>query len=330
MNPNFLFPVGLVLGLVLMGLTGASKPFARIDLWLDNHDAPVTAQANAQSPVIDCLNRVDVHWRVAYALYQRPQNPADPTGAWEANQHDFNDNGPWNVGYVQKDICSAKISEKLNLLQYDKPISLMADRYVQALQRVTPLTEQINFYRERFFSSRTYDFAPAVASQFKLKADDYLEASTVLKQRVETLDLEQRRQQIKLLETRLGKDIHWYLLAYMIQAKDTLNLVSEGVKNRSLTPQALAKTTEDLQRAWDSGQPFLRPQFAQSDRDKVPIYLYSEIARPTQQYLKALGTLHKDWQNKAQPQRLSDDFYTVTRSYDALISYYNRLARAEY
>ncbi|MHC8344354.1 DUF3829 domain-containing protein [Pseudomonas sp. RT6P73] len=208
---------------------------------------------------------------------------------------------------------------------------LKADAYAQALQQVTPLTQQITFYRQARFSTAISEVQPAFADQFRSRAEDYLTASTLLRQQVESLDLEQRREQLNLIEARLGKDIHWYLLAYMIQARDTLNLVTEGVKNRTLTPQALAKTTAELQLAWDYRQQFIQHQLPETQkRNEVPGYLWSHIARPTKRYLTALNTLHKDWQNKAEPQRLSDDFYAVTRGYDSLISHYNRLARAEY
>lgn len=44
-------------------------------------------------------------------------------------------------------------------------------------------------------------------------------------------------------------------------------------------------------------------------------------------YLEALHALHKDWLERAPAQQLSDDYYRVNRRYDALLSYYNRLAR---
>jgi hypothetical protein len=330
MNREWMFPVGIFWGLIALGMFGAGKPLTTFDLWLDTHDAPVTAQANALSPVINCLNRVDVPWRVAYERYTSPEQPVEPVRDWMANKHDFDDGGFSDAPVAQRDVCSQKISERLTILEYDKPLAMMADRYVQALDGVTPLTLRIGFYQQSTYSAPSYVLPPDFAGQFQPRADTYLATSTALRQRVEALDYEQRQAQLKLIEARLGKDIHWHLLAYMIQARDTLNLVSEGVKNRTLTPQALAKTTGELQRAWDSGQPFVRTQLPEPERNKVPRYLWFDIAGPTQKYLNALNTLHRDWQNKAEPQRLSDDFYAVTRGYDSLISRYNRLARAEY
>ncbi|MHC8395050.1 DUF3829 domain-containing protein [Pseudomonas sp. LB3P93] len=330
MNREWMFPLGIFWGLIALGMFGIGKPLTTFDLWLDKHDASVTAQANALSPVINCLNRVDVPWRVAYERYTSSEHPVEPVRDWMANKHDFDDGGFSDASFSQRDVCSQKISEKLNILEYDSPLALMADRYVQVLEGVTPLTLNIGVFQQTTYLPTNYALPPDFAEQFQPRADQYLAASTALRQHVESLDLEQRQAQLKLIETRLGKDIHWHLLTYMIQARDTLNLVSEGVKNQTLTPQGLAKTTADLQRAWDNGQPFMSTQLPETGRNKVPRYLWSDIAAPTQKYLNALNTLHRDWQNKAEPQRLSDDFYDVTRGYDSLISRYNRLARAEY
>ena len=35
MNPKWLLPIGLVLGLGLLGVAGATKPLQRVQLWLD-------------------------------------------------------------------------------------------------------------------------------------------------------------------------------------------------------------------------------------------------------------------------------------------------------
>jgi hypothetical protein len=68
--------------------------------------------------------------------------------------------------------------------------------------------------------------------------------------------------------------------------------------------------------------------FRTKDDDAKELWEY--ISEPAQHYLDALNTLHKDWQEHAEPQRLSDDYYAVTRGYDALLSHYNRRARANF
>ena len=46
MNPNLLFPIGIFLGLGLLGMAGATKPLQQVQLWLDQHDSPHTAAAS--------------------------------------------------------------------------------------------------------------------------------------------------------------------------------------------------------------------------------------------------------------------------------------------
>jgi hypothetical protein len=331
MSRQWMFPVCVFLGLVALGIFGSGQNLSKLDLWLDQQDVPTTAQANALSPVIDCINRVDVHWRVAYHLYQLPGRPKASVEEWIANREAFDDDGAKDVRFLMRDICSGKIARKLYLLELAPLLREKTERYVGALYAVSPLAEQAGLFPQSLLSAPAPAMPAAFEAQFRATADVYLSASKDLRHQVETLDLEQRRAQLNVLEARLGKDIHWYLLDYMIQARDTLNRVSEGVKYQTLTPQKLAQTTQALQRAWDYRQQFKHAQLPeQEQRTRVASYLWYHIEKPSQQYLDALNTLQKDWQDHAEPQRLSDDYYAVTRGYDALLSYYNRMARVDY
>ena len=69
MNPKWLVPIALTLGLGLLGLAGASKQVAQVQLWLDKRHGPETAKASALAPNIDCMNRVDRDWRLFYYGY---------------------------------------------------------------------------------------------------------------------------------------------------------------------------------------------------------------------------------------------------------------------
>jgi len=327
MNPNWLFPIGLVLMLTLMGLTGASKPIARVDLWLDQRDAPLTAEANALNPLVECLNRVDVRWRLSYEAYVT-QRGKQSIEQWIADRRDYADDRSNDLRTLQGDYCSAKLSDKLTILQFELPLATLADRYVQALRDVAPLTARIDYYE----SKRLAPGGPPTTepeTSWQTQAQAYLDASTPLRQQVERLDLEQRRGQLQLIEARLHHDIHWHLLAYMIQARDTLNQLSDGLKNRSLTPEQLGSATEQLQRAWAAKQQF-RSALLPSKSAEDARALWDDLIGPSQHYLDALNTLHQDWRNKAEPQRLSDDYYAVTRGYDSMISHYNRLARVQF
>ena len=327
MIPNWLLPVGLVLMLTLMGLAGASKPIARVDLWLDHREAPLTAQANALNPLVECLNRVDVRWRLSYEAYAT-QRSKQSVQEWIADSRDFADDSSNELRTLQADYCSTRISDKLNILQYDLPLATLADQYVQTLKDVAPLTAGIDVYQRR----RSAAGGPAAAigdNLWQPQAEAYFNASNPLRQQVERLDLEQRRGQLSLIESRLRHDIHWHLLAYMIQARDTLNLVSDRVKNRSLNPAQLTATTEQLQQAWQAKEQFRRSLLPSKSGEDAR-YLWNELSGPTQKYLDSLRTLDQDWRNKAEPQRLSADYYAITRGYDSMISHYNRLARVNF
>ena len=334
MNIKLLVPIGLVFGVVIMGLTGVSRPFSQLDLWLDQRDAPVTAQANALSPLIACVNRVDVQWRVAYDLYKTPQPPRQITEQWLRSLSDFEDSDARNVRDIQRDLCSGRLAEKLELLAYQPELAQTANAYVRALDQVAMTIPSGRFDRGASFVTGTQNAAALIVENAFIPpvADSYNNASIALRESLLPLDAAQRPEQLKRLEERVGKDIHWYLLAYMMQARETIDVLDAAMKNRTLTPQLLADTTAKLQQAWDRREPFLVAQTSGGFQTKTDaardLWLY--IGKPSTVYLQALNTLHKDWQEHAPPQRLSDDFYAVSRSYDGLLSYYNRRARAEF
>ncbi|MEO3723363.1 DUF3829 domain-containing protein [Pseudomonas syringae] len=331
MNAKMLFPFGLVIALVVMGLTGATRPLLQIDLWLDELDAPITAQANALSPVINCINRVDVQWRVAYDRYMNPQSPQPRTPQWFASLKAFDDSDAFNVRDIQRDACFRGVTRKLELLNHQPVLAQKADEYVRTLEYVTTVIPPSRYDREASFFSASQQPSKEESEAIRRASEDYNRASTALRQALLPLDAAQRPEQLKRLETRLGKDIHWYLLAYMIQARETVDVLDQAMRNRTLTPQLLADTTAKLQQAWDRREPFLRsPYTAFQSKTDAAQDLWLHIGVPGTEYLEALNTLQKDWQNHAEPQRLSDDFHAVTRNYDGLLSHYNRRARAEF
>ena len=117
----------------------------------------------------------------------------------------------------------------------------------------------------------------------------------------------------------------------MIQARETVDVLDEAMKNRTLTPKLLADTTAKLQQAWNRREPWLAPRTGGfQNKTDAARDLWLRIGEPGQNYLEALNTLQADWQNHAKPERLSEDYYAVTRRYDGLLSHYNRLARASF
>lgn len=332
MSSRMMFVSGLLIALLVMGLSGATTPFLQLDLWLDNRDAPVTAQANALSPIITCINRVDVHWQVAYEQYKHPKPPKDYSAAnWVPEPRDFEDSDARIVQDIQKDVCLSNMNLKLDLLGYQPGLSQRARDYAKALQGVATVSMPSRFDRSASFVSVFPNPSGGYRERYLSAIADYLQTSAALRKDLVALDMAQRSEQLKRLDARMGKEIHWSLLAYMIQARNTLEQLEDGMKHQTLTPQTVADTTASLQQAWSRREPFMRTGergFRTKDDDAKELWEY--ISEPAQHYLDALNTLHKDWQEHAEPQRLSDDYYAVTRGYDALLSHYNRRARANF
>ncbi|ROO12056.1 hypothetical protein BK673_06985 [Pseudomonas fluorescens] len=331
MTSRFMFVSGVVVVLVVMGLASATRPFLKLDLWLDQRESPVTAQANALSPIIACVNRVDVHWRNAYDKNQHQRPTADAFGKYISEPQDFDNSDAFTVRDIQEDTCLREINEKLELLAYQPALSQKVRDYAQALKWASVISPPTRLDRSASFFVVPFNQTPRVLAQIQTASNAYISASTALREELLPLDVAQRLAQLKVLEARVGKEIHWSLLAYMIQARETLERLEDGMKHRTLTPQAVAETTADLQQAWNRGGPFIGPRepgFRNKDDDARE--LWRHIREPAQHYLEALNTLHKDWQDRAEPQRLSDDYYAVTRGYDALLSHYNRQARANF
>lgn len=232
---------------------------------------------------------------------------------------------------IQKDVCLSNMNLKLDLLGYQPELSQRSRDYAKALQGVATVSMPSRFDRSASFVSVFPNPSGAYRERYQSAIADYLRTSTALRHDLVALDVAQRSEQLKRLDARMGKEIHWSLLAYMIQARETLELLEDRMKHRTLTPQAVADTTADLQLAWNRRGPFIGPRepgFRNKDDDARE--LWRHINEPAQHYLDALNTLHKDWQDHAEPQRLSDDYYAVTRGYDALLSHYNRQARANF
>jgi hypothetical protein len=331
MTSRFVFVSGLVVVLVVLGLSSATRPFLKLDLWLDQREAPVTAQANALSPIIACVNRVDVHWLNAYDVDEHSRPMTDAFGRRFSEPRDFDNSDAFTVREIQEDTCLRDINEKLELLAYQPALSQKVRDYAQALKWASVISPPTRLDKSASFFVIPFNQTPRLLAQIQTARNAYINASTALREELLPLDVAQRPEQLKLLEARVGKDIHWSLLAYMIQARETLELLEVGMKHRTLTPQAVAETTADLQQAWNRREPFIGPRepgFRNKDDDARD--LWRHINEPAQKYLDALYALHKDWQNHAEPQRLSDDYYAVTRGYDALLSQYNRRARADF
>lgn len=324
MNPKWVLPIGLILGLGLLGVAGATKPFQRVQLWLDQRDSPHTAAASALAPIIDCVNRIDRDTRLAY--YRMHSNQP------EAPDNDkFGDRNEPEPRIIQASVCSQLYTLKLERQQPGSPLAGLASAYAYRLHRFTSLADRVTpTQAERLsLSGRQAVVLPVTESlkqELVQEGEDYLEVSTQLRQQVEKEDLSVRPAQLALLESRFGRDLHWHVLNYMIIARRAVNTIEQGMHDARLTPQTVASQADALQQAADAGKAYLRAHPTQH-LDEEARNLWYSITPAADDYVAAMGTLHQDWLQHAPPQQLSDDYYLVTRRYDALLSYYNRPAR---
>lgn len=323
-RPLLIFGCALIFG--LFALLGAAPQIARFEVWLAGLDSRASAEASAQAPLIDCVNQYDVPWRLGYYTY-------GAQSAWRMafadllnNARDFADSAKTDMDTLPARECEPRMLYRLRHLQPDAPLIGLAERYIDALH-------QANLARRAHSSAVPGAYMPAEedpATVARLQPDfeRYLQASADLRTALASADIGARRKQQRLLEQRLGRDIHWHLLDYMIQARLTVEQLDQGVREKTLTPGQLARASQDLQQAWDAGQPLRN--LPQNGRNESAHYLWSQITRPAQRYQQALHTLHQDWQERAAPERLSEDYHAVVRAYDSLLSYYNKQAQVDY
>jgi len=336
MNPKWLIPIALTLGLGLLGLAGASKQVAQVQLWLDKRDGPETAKASALAPIIDCMNRVDRDWRLFYYGYThqqwyRPsifdQQTYESLVQMNGILNEFGDDEAQDRE-LQNDICAQRITGKLEWLEPDSQLINAAGRYVLALQDVTPLTNSFDFY-QRLGQSHFQPPQGRVAQAMVIKGEAYMAASTELRKHLEREDVRLRPAQLALLQARFGQDTHWHLLNYMIAARTAVDELEQGAHLATLTPKTLAPLIDAVQQASMQGKDYVRLHPAKP-RDEFANYLWHTITPSADAYLQALQSLQQHWLEHATPQQLSDDFALVTRRYDVLLSFYNKPARSTF
>ncbi|MGY2291002.1 DUF3829 domain-containing protein [Pseudomonas sp. SDO528_S397] len=337
MSPKWLLPIGLVLALGLMGLAGAAKPIDQLQLWWDKRDGPETASANALAPLINCMNRVDRDWRLFYFGYTHGQwfRPSlfdeqtdESLKAMSNALKEFGDRDEYAGRELHGDICTQRITDRLAQLSPGSPLIDAGRQYVKALQAVTPLVDSFDFYQrmgsKNFKPPRTED-----AQALAVSGADYMQASTDLHQRLMLEDIRLRPAQLARLQIRFGQDRYWHLLNYMIAARTAVDEIEQGVRRADLTPSTLAPLIEAVQSAAQNGKAYVNTHPA-SAADAFASHLWQTLVPPADAYLEALQTLQQHWDKHAAPQQLSDDYYLVTRRYDILLSYYNKLARSTY
>ncbi|TFY94232.1 DUF3829 domain-containing protein [Pseudomonas nabeulensis] len=325
MNPKWLFPIGLLLGLGLLGMAGATKPLQRVQLWLDQRDSPHTAAASALAPIIDCVNRIDRDTRLAYYRKRSAQPEAPDTV-------DYGDRTEPEPRLIQAAVCSQLYTLKLERQDPGSRMVELASVYSAQLNQYTSLADTVlPGYRANGIPPSTQQLVAQVmnkhlAQELEIKGADYWRVSAELRNPLALEDLHMRPAQLALLESRFGRDVHWHMLNYMIAARQAVNQIEHGMRDASLTPQTVATLADALQRAADGAKAYIRKP-TRPERDEAAEYMWSVITPAAEAYLAALRTLENDWRARAAPQQLSDDYDLVTRCYDVLLSYYNRQAR---
>lgn len=333
MKPILLLPIGVAAVLGLFGLANGRQYIQSVELWLAQLDSPQTATASALAPIVDCANRVDRETRLNYVLLTHPEaaqpQASPPRDRW--THEEFGDTREPQARWIQKDVCAPTITAKLERQAPDSPLIGLAQQYVVNLKKVSAigavfspaLTTGENSPQQRLFGDVMQN---RLKEELASRGAGYLSASAELREALAQEDQRLRPAQLTLLQARVGRDLHWHLLNYMIAARQAVNQIDQGVKAASLTPKDLAALTAAVQRAYENSAAFV-DQLPNKQRDDETVHLWYSIRTPADAYLNALQGLLQDWLDHAPPQQLSDDYYLVTRRYDALLSYYNRPAR---
>lgn len=333
MNSNWFIALGIALVMGLFGLAGAAKQVQLVGLWWDQRDGADTAMASALAPLIDCVNRVDRDTRLVYYRRANPnlsdgQSTLHPAG-YPHNRNEFGDTTEPDARTIQKDACGENITLKLKSQQPGSRLIGVAERFVPSLNAITGLiyasksSQPQSAAYERLFN----DNMLALLRENMLKEGAaYTSISAELRRALEREEQRLRPAQLTLLKARFGEDLHWHVLNYMITARQAINQVDQGMRNASLTPQALATLAAAVQVAGENTERFAKgvPRTA---RDEDAAYLWYSVKPSVDAYLEAMHALLNDWLDHASPQQLSDDYYVVARRYDSLLSYYNRQAR---
>jgi hypothetical protein len=220
---------------------------------------------------------------------------------------------------------------KLERQQPGSHLGTLATVYADKLNKFTSLADMVDPIQTEGMPSNMRQFVAqamnrSLEGKLAQRGEEYLRASAELRTQLENEDIHLRPVQLARIESRFGRDLHWHLLNHMIAARQAMNQIDQGVRDASLTPQQLLSLTETLQQASDASKAFL-VKMPRSKREDEATHLWYATRSSADAYLQALRTLHRDWREHASPQQLSDDYYLITRRYDALLSYYNKPAR---
>lgn len=322
MDPRWFLTFGVLLICGLYMLIGTEQQQGRLDIWLDRHDSEATAEANALRPLVKCVNVADVPWRLDR----------------EAGQSGIRDDFPYlqrhDYRAITHDFCKPGSTFKAGLVDGTQQIGRLADRYVPALAKaLAPGLLDASSARPVLPERMAAQFNSVIAEVDRKRRAESIEAflpiSDTLRSDLVSTDLALRSRQLVHLEQRLGQDMHWHLLNYMLQARLTLNRLEDAARQQQLDLPLLGAVSDELRQAQEAARIYRNTLPA--NRRNGPVHeLWSMLQAPAQQYQAALEQLATDWRNHAEPQVLSDDFWNVGHRYDVLLALYNKQADVDF
>ena len=316
------------LTLSAVGLLTNTDLLAPLKTWANRQAALEHQQAQALRPVIDCLNRVDSNWRLAYfnyrnrsarandpsldfierfpELYQRAQGP-------QLSLLDYDAKRP--------DLCLLTSSQRSALHKYLPKVAALRDDYMDHLLQVYSSAKEFDFYP----NATTPGLAPAQRAisdaRFFPVAEKFLAVSSELRAAVDKADRQIRLQQLQHLQVR---DKHQMALisGLILQTRDTMHSLDPR------SPQQLTDALSDLQQTWDYAQRYLRPNQPTSEAEAQR--LWQQIKQPGYAYLGALQTLARHSSENPDPERLDADYFETQRRFDLLVDTYNQAVGQDY
>ncbi|PWY37439.1 DUF3829 domain-containing protein [Pseudomonas sp. RW409] len=320
------------LTMIALGLLSNTGTLASINGWLHRPGAEQQARASVLRPLIDCINRVDTPWRLAYFNY-RARGPASDDFRKEfiSRYPELfqRQRGPQLSSLDNKtrrpDLCLLTSAQKASLREEIPSLAALHVRYVQELLLVNSATQLFDFYP-------TWDTPPSTDADraerdttFIPLVESFLVISSQLRKEVDDADRQNRLVQLEQLKAR-DKFHAAFVLELILKTQDTMTLINNAAAAQTLNQQSLAQAIKQLRETWDKSR-----GASDSDYESDGLQqLWREVKWPAANYLRALETLDEHWAGNASPQQLSDDFAQAQRRYDLFIEGYNQAVGQTY
>jgi len=278
--------------------------------------------------VIDCLNRVDSNWRLAYFNYRnRSARANDPSLEFIERFPELyqRTQGPQlsllDYDAKRPDLCLPTSPQRSPLRKYLPKAAALRDDYMDHLLQVYSSVKEFDFYP----NATTPGLAPAQRAisdaRFFPVAEKFLAVSSELRAAVHKADRQIRLQQLQHLQVR---DKHQMALipGLILQTRDTMHSLDPR------SPKQLTDALSDLQQTWDYAQRYLRPNQPTSEAEAQR--LWQQIKQPGYADLGALQTLARHSSENPDTERLDADYFETQRRFDLLVDTYNQAVGQDY